>query len=170
MINLKKIIPILFIITILIGFNNKEELLIPKQAIRFRVIANSNSFKDQEQKLKVKTLVENKLDYLMLNVKNYQEAEEQIAKLLPEIRKIVNEISPQNEVSFGTNYFPEKEYHGLTYPNGEYKSLVITLGSAEGQNWWCVMYPPLCLLEKKDNLDNVEYKSLVKEIINKYQA
>ena len=56
---MKKLIPILFVIFLLYGFNNKEEIIIPDYAIRFRVIANSNSMKDQEQKLKVKNILEN---------------------------------------------------------------------------------------------------------------
>lgn len=72
-------------------------------------------------------------------------------------------------ISFGLNYFPEKEYKGVTYEAGTYNSLVITLGSGVGKNWWCVMFPPLCLLEgKNNNTDDINYKFYVKEIIDKY--
>ena len=67
------------------------------------------------------------------------------------------------------NYFPEKEYKGLTFDEGKYESLVITLGSGVGKNWWCIMFPPLCLLEaKENNLNEVEYKSYVKTMLDKY--
>ena len=62
---------------------------------------------------------------------------------------------------------PEKEYKGTTYEEGYYESLVITLGSGEGDNWWCVLFPPLCLLEAEDS-DDVEYTSYVKELVDKY--
>ena len=66
---------------------------------------------------------------------------------------------------------PEKEYEGVTIPSGNYESLVITLGSGLGDNWWCVMFPPLCLLEAKDNnTENIEYKFLVQEILEKYTS
>ena len=66
------------------------------------------------------------------------------------------------------NYFPEKEYKGTIYKEGKYESLVITLGNGQGNNFWCVLFPPLCLLDEEDETTNVEYTSLVKEIIDKY--
>ena len=51
----------------------------------------------------------------------------------------------KKEINYGKNYFPEKNYKGITYEAGEYESLVISLGEAEGNNWWCVMYPALCI-------------------------
>ena len=69
------------------------------------------------------------------------------------------------------NYFPEKEYHGVNYESGNYESLVITLGNGIGNNWWCVMFPPLCLLEaKNENTDEINYKFYVQEIIEKYTS
>lgn len=68
---------------------------------------------------------------------------------------------------FGFNYFPSKKYKGITYKDGYYESLVVTLGEGKGDNWWCVLFPPLCLLEAEESTD-VEYKSYVKELIDKY--
>ena len=57
----------------------------------------------------------------------------------------------------------------MTYPAGYYESLVVTLGSGAGDNWWCVLFPPLCLLEAEEtNTDDIEYKSFVQEMIEKY--
>ena len=73
------------------------------------------------------------------------------------------------KVNFGINYFPEKNYKGVIYEEGYYESLVVTLGSGNGENWWCVLFPPLCLMEGEEtNTDEVEYKSFVKEMIDKY--
>ena len=72
-------------------------------------------------------------------------------------------------MNYGINYFPEKKYKGVIYEEGYYESLVITLGKGNGENWWCVLFPPLCLMEGEDNnTDEVEYKSFVKEMIDKY--
>ena len=73
------------------------------------------------------------------------------------------------EVNYGMNYFPEKTYKGVKYKEGEYESLVVTLGKGEGNNFWCVLFPPLCLLEaEEDDTNEVEYTSFVKELIDKY--
>ena len=65
--------------------------------------------------------------------------------------------------------FPEETYKGITYEAGKYESLLVTLGEGKGDNWWCVLFPPLCLMEAEEtNTDEVEYKSFIKEIIEKY--
>lgn len=168
---MKKIIPILFVFFLIYGYANKEEILIPTDAIRFRVIANSNDEIDQEVKIKVKEAIEQEVNKLMLEAKNSEEAKKLINENMEHIQQIVNQYTTDNKISFGVNYFPEKEYHGVTYPSGEYESLVITLGNGVGNNWWCVMFPPLCLLEaKNENTDDINYKFYVQEIIEKYTS
>ena len=168
---MKKIIPILFVLFLIYGYANKEEILIPTDAIRFRVIANSNDEIDQEVKMKVKEAIEQEVNKLMLEAKNSEEAKKLINDNMEHIQQIVNQYTTDNKISFGVNYFPEKEYHGVTYPSGEYESLVITLGNGVGNNWWCVMFPPLCLLEaKNENTDDINYKFYVQEIIEKYTS
>ena len=68
-------------------------------------------------------------------------------------------------INYGKNFFPEKEYKNQKYKSGNYESLVIELGKASGENFWCVLFPPLCFTDKEDN---IEYKSFIKEIIDKY--
>ena len=168
---MKKMIPILFICFLIYGYANKEEILIPTDAIRFRVIANSNEEIDQEVKMKVKEAIEQEVNKLMLEAKNSEETKKLINENMEHIQQIVNQYTTDNKISFGVNYFPEKEYHGVTYPSGEYESLVITLGNGVGNNWWCVMFPPLCLLEaKNENTDDINYKFYVQEIIEKYTS
>ena len=73
------------------------------------------------------------------------------------------------QVHYGLNYFPEKKYKGVTYKEGYYESLVVTLGEGKGENWWCVLFPPLCLLEAEEtNTNAVEYKFFVQDLITKY--
>jgi len=166
---MKKIIPILFVVFLIYGFTNKEEILIPDYAIRFRVIANSNSIEDQTLKLEVKNSLENELNKLMLQAKNSEEAKKLIEENIKNIRNTVNKYTKNNTVSFGKNYFPEKEYQGVKYPSGEYNSLVVTLGNGIGNNWWCVMFPPLCLLEaKEEETEDINYSFYVKDTLSKY--
>ena len=66
-------------------------------------------------------------------------------------------------VNYGNNYFPEKVFKGVKYNEGYYESIVVSIGEAKGDNWWCVLFPNLCIVNDKD----VEYTSLVKEIIDK---
>ena len=71
------------------------------------------------------------------------------------------------DINFGYNYFPEKEYKGVKYNEGYYESLLVTLGEGKGDNWWCVLFPPLCLIEADESSD-VEYRSIIEEILEKY--
>lgn len=167
---MKKIIIILFLITVCYSiYNQKEEILIPEESIRFRIIANSDSKEDQELKLEIKRSVEKELNQLMIEAKNKEQAKNLIAANLPKIESILNTYQIPYQMNLGMNKFPEKEYKGITYEAGEYESLVITLGKGIGKNWWCVMFPPLCLLEaEENNIDEVEYRFFVKEMLQKY--
>lgn len=167
---MKKIIIILFCITL--GYcilNNQEQILIPEDSIRFRVIANSNEVEDQELKMEIKNSVEKELNRLMATAKTKEEAKELIKNSLPKVESIVQGYHVDFQMNYGMNEFPVKEYKGVTYDAGKYESLVITLGSGLGENWWCVMFPPLCLLEAEETeLDNIEYQFFVKNVLDKY--
>ena len=113
--------------------------------------------------------------YLLKDTLNINEARNIINNNLDKIdTKIDDLLNLKNyqighDINFGYNYFPEKEYKGITYEEGMYESLVVTLGEGKGDNWWCVMFPPFCLIEAHDNgTTNIEYKWLVKDLINKY--
>lgn len=167
---MKKLIIGLFIISVIfVIVNEKKQFLIPDDAIRFRIIANSDSNFDQELKMEIKDKVETKIYNLIRDVKNTDEARNTIKNNLNEIDKILNEYDVSYDIKFGDNYFPEKNYKGINYPAGNYESLVITLGNGLGHNWWCVLFPPLCLLDEQENLDNVEYEFYANKIINKFK-
>ena len=167
---LKTIILIIIAGIILILVNNKQQnIIIPKEAIRIRIIANSNDNVDVNEKIKVKKNVEKELYSLLKNAHSIEEAKELINNNLDNLNIIIdNTTEEKHDISFGYNYFPKKIYKGVVYDAGEYDSLVITLGKGNGDNWWCVLFPPLCLLEDNDNTKDVEYKFFVKEIIDKY--
>ena len=164
---MKKIIIILSIISLIYITNNKEEVLIPNESIRFRIIANSNNLQDQALKMNIKDKLIKRIIPFIEESKTINESRNNINKSIPLIKEELDSYEIPYNISFGNNYFPTKEYKGIEYPKGNYESLVITLGNGLGDNYWCVLYPPLCLVEENNN--NIEYKSLVKEIINKYK-
>ena len=167
---MKKIIIVLFLIMVTAVFiNEKECLLIPDDAIRFRVIANSDNEIDQKLKLSVKEDVEKELYKLINGVDNIVEARNIIENNLDKVDSILKEYNVSYDISYGNNYFPEKEYKGIKYNSGNYESLVITLGSGLGENWWCVLFPPLCLLDEQENIKNAEYELYATKIINKFK-
>lgn len=152
----------------------KENVRIPDSAIRFRVLANSNSPRDQKIKEDVRDKMQKELYAILENSKSTKEARSLIVDNMENFDNILSEEMKDKEYSYTIDYgmheFPEKTYKGITYEAGEYESLLVTLGSGEGDNWWCVLFPPLCLLEAEESTDKteVEYKSFIKEIIEKY--
>ena len=170
----KLILIILTIVTIYVVYNNvkAEEIVIPNTAIRLRVIPNSNNLLDQEMKGKVKEYLEKNLYKNFANVNNIEEARTMINNNIPKIEEDITSIFNENnydmnfKVKYGNNYFPEKEYKGITYEEGYYESLVVEIGEAKGDNFWCVLFPSLCLLETEETTE-VEYKLGVLELINK---
>lgn len=158
---------------LIIGNVSREEVKIPDEAIRFRVIANSDNEYDQNIKLKVKTEVEKELYNLLKDTKGIEDARNTINENLDYIDDKVNKLLLKEKynlgynLNFGYNYFPEKVFNGVTYEEGMYESLLVTLGEGKGDNWWCVLFPPLCLLEAEES-DEVEYKFFIQELIEKY--
>lgn len=167
---MKKIVIALFIVMVLLLLNSKEtEVLIPSESIRFRIIASSNELSDQETKLKIKNELEPVLSDILSTSNSIEESRQAINKNMYNIKSIINNYDLPYKVNFGLNYFPEKNYKGVTYKEGNYESLVVTLGDGLGDNWWCVLFPPLCLLEaNSDEYDDITYTSFIKEMIDKY--
>lgn len=170
---------LLFFLAILTlsALGTKEEVvLIPKDAIRFRVIASSNKEEDQSIKKKVATSLQKELKNTMLTATSLEKSRKNLQTKLPEFKEKIEETLNKNnnsstfKIDYGNHYFPEKKYKGVVYEEGIYESLVVTLGSGEGKNFWCVLFPPLCLLEaeEQEGKNEVEYKSFVKEMIGKY--
>ena len=151
----------------------KATVEIPDDAIRIRVVPNSNSKLDQAVKGKVRDEIEVTMYKLLKDTRTSEEAAEIIESNLNQVREQVGEVLEREKydknytVNFGLNYFPEKEYKGISYKEGYYESLLVTLGEGQGDNWWCVLFPPLCLMEAEENED-VEYRSLVKDLLAKY--
>lgn len=171
---MKKILIITAIIISVIAINkNKEEnIIIPNNAIRFRVIASSNRIEDQLNKNKISKSTQEYIYELTKNSKSTAETKEILLKNKTNIENhvknymITNNIKENFNINIGNNYFPDKNYKGVKYQAGYYDSVVINLGDSKGLNWWCVIYPPLCLIE--EDTEQVEYTSLVSEILSKF--
>ena len=170
---MKQITIILAIIMfIVMNGENKEVIIIPNESIRVRVVANSNNKNDQKVKETLKNNIKPAIYNLLKDAKNINEAREILKNNIPNIKvEVEKNLKLQNtnisyDINYGDNYFPKKQYKGIEYAEGNYESLVITLGNGEGENWWCILFPPLCMIDEK--MDEIEYKSVVLEILNKY--
>ena len=168
---MKKILVLIsIIIMILIYKNELNKFTIPSNSIRIRIIANSNKIEDQLLKLKVKENVQKKLFKKLNKATNIEQARSIINDSIDEINNEVSNLTNQYSIKYGYNYFPEKNFYGVKYEDGNYESLVINLGEGKGNNWWCVLFPPLCLLDvEREKNDNVQYKSKVLEILKAYK-
>ena len=161
---------ILGLIIVSVYSQSNTEVLIPDSSIRLRVIPNSNDAKDINIKEQVKDYLETDIYTLLKDTDNIDSARTIINENIPKIETNIDNIFEDNnynvpyKVNFGYNYFPEKTYQGAIYEEGEYESLVIYIGEAKGDNWWCVLFPNFCLV---DTEEDTEYKSYFKELINK---
>ena len=164
---------VIFLFYVFISNSLAKEIVIPNDALRIRIIPNSNSEYDQLIKGKVRDSLEITMYDLLKGAKSGEEARNIIVDNLDLVDKDVKKVLNGEgynlgyKVNYGYNYFPEKEYKGIKYGEGYYESLLVTLGKGEGDNWGCVLFPPLCLIEGEESSD-VEYKSIVSEILQKY--
>jgi stage II sporulation protein R len=130
-----------------------EPMVIPNEAIRLRILANSDREEDQIIKRMVRDAVNEKITDWVAELTSLDEARQLMQSRLPEIQKIAEEVvrgegSTQSvNVEFGKVKFPTKLYGQFLYPAGEYEAILITLGEGKGANWWCVLFPPLCFLD-----------------------
>lgn len=142
-----------------------DEPDLTQEVVRIHIRANSNSDIDQEVKLKVRDSVTEYLTERLEGVNSKAQALETLDASKAEITKIANEVLAQNgfdykaNIYIGKETFPERVYGEYTFPEGEYDSLILNLGTGEGDNWWCVAFPPLCFVPEGE----VVYKSWVKE-------
>lgn len=149
----KFLIIISLIIISLASYTKGEEIVIPDEAIRFRVVAKSNSEEDQKIKMKVKDNLQVEINKLLKNSKSIDESRRLLKSnqnsFSTNVKNtlLANKSNDIYNINYGFNYFPKKEYKGITYKEGYYESLVVTIGDGKGDNWWCVLFPPFCLIE-----------------------
>lgn len=141
-----------------------------KQYLRIHIRANSNSSQDQEVKYKVRDEVVDALIPILSEVETFEEAKEVIAENFDLIEKTANRVLMENGFDYLSNavlkkeQFPTRQYGDLVLESGKYDALILNLGSGEGDNWWCLIYPAFCFTSSK-NSTNIEYISKILEII-----
>ncbi|MHA6481405.1 stage II sporulation protein R [Paenibacillus sp. strain BS8-2] len=126
---------------------------IPTEAIRLRILANSDSAADQLVKRIVRDEVVKAMNGWATGQQSIEEARLTIQSKLPELQGIVADVLASRGFAYtssselGLVDFPTKMYGNKVYPAGQYEALLITIGEGKGQNWWCVLFPPLCFVD-----------------------
>ncbi len=162
---------LLFVYTFICAFSyvNAVSTDIQDSVFRLHVIANSDSKEDQNLKYIVRDKV---LEYIN-SVSNDLDSKEDVINLanenIDEIQKIAEKTIQENgynysvKLNIGNFAFPTKTYGDISFPAGFYDALKIEIGEAKGQNWWCVMFPPLCFVDVTSGIVPEESKQIIKE-------
>lgn len=157
-----------------------EDFAVYDGTVRIHVIANSDSDIDRDIKLKVRDGVIQAADELVRGCKTKENAERILRLNLPLLEESANRVLEREGAEYravsiiGREYYPTRDYGTFRLPCGEYTSLRIRLGNAEGQNWWCVLYPSFCLspstceipdIAKKDSGSGYKIKFKILEVL-----
>ncbi|GAA1381606.1 stage II sporulation protein R [Peribacillus frigoritolerans] len=131
----------------------EDTKVIPDEAIRLRILANSDKEEDQAVKRLIRDEVNEDITKWVAELTSLDEARDVITSHLPDIQATAEAVIKEQgleqsvKVDFGQAEFPTKLYGQYLYPAGEYEAVIITLGEGDGANWWCVLFPPLCFLD-----------------------
>ncbi|MEK4014428.1 stage II sporulation protein R [Peribacillus sp. FSL M8-0224] len=131
----------------------EDTKVIPDEAIRLRILANSDAEEDQAVKRLIRDKVNEDITKWVAELTSLDEARDVITSHLPDIQATAEAVIKEQgleqsvKVDFGQAEFPTKLYGQYLYPAGEYEAVIITLGEGDGANWWCVLFPPLCFLD-----------------------
>ena len=169
---------LLFLYTTICAFSYAQNVStdIANSVFRLHVIANSDSKEDQDLKYKVRDSLINYMNSICANCENKQDAINLVTEHKDDFKQIALDTIKDNgypydvNISIGNFSFPTKDYGDISLPAGFYDALRVEIGEAKGQNWWCVMFPPLCFVdvssgvvpeeskeELEDNLSEEEY-------------
>ena len=131
---------------LLVGYSTSVNSELSQNIVRLHVLANSDSDEDQALKLKVR-------DAILAYSKNEFTKKDEVKSQLDSYKNIAKEVISQNgfdydvDVEYGNFEFPTKKYKNIALPAGNYDAVRVKIGKAEGKNWWCVMFPPLCFVD-----------------------
>lgn len=176
-INIKMILilsVLLFIYTTLcaMSYANSVSQDISDSVFRLHVLANSDSIEDQELKYKVRDKLLTYMNSICKNTSSKEEAINIANSNISEFKKIAQDVIYENGYTYDVNVeignfeFPTKTYGDISFPAGYYDALRVTIGEAKGQNWWCVMFPPLCFIDVTSGVVPDESKEILKENMN----
>ena len=130
--------------------------------VRLHVLANSDSEEDQTLKLKVRDGVLSYVSPLVADCGSREEAIEILEREAESIRTVAADVIAREGYSYSADVtltvedYPTRNYESMSFPSGAYVSLRVMIGEAQGQNWWCVLFPPLCLGAASESLENEE--------------
>ena len=139
----------------------KDREMLNNELLRLHVVANSDSQEDQAVKLRVRDAVVESLREEMAKITDFEQARAYIQENLPKIQRVANDclealgFEGNAVVSLGKEVFDTRYYDTFTLPAGVYEALRITIGAGEGKNWWCVVFPTLCLPATSDGFEDV---------------
>ena len=128
-----------------------SESALAGQVLRLHVVANSDSWQDQELKLLVRDAVLAQASQILDGASDRESAEQTLAPHLDDLVRSAQRVLEAEgcgdavTVALTDQWFPTKEYDGFSLPAGRYRALRVTIGEGQGRNWWCVVFPPLCL-------------------------
>lgn len=140
--------------------------------LRIHIRANSNLEVDQNVKYEIKDQIVDYLTPLLAGGKTFEMAKNIISENLANIEQVANSVligkgfSYTAKAKLNEEFFPTRSYSSLTLESGFYDALIVSLGSGQGDNWWCVVYPPLCFVSSENV--SIAYKSLIWEIIDNW--
>lgn len=140
------------------------------QYLRIHIRANSNSVIDQNVKYKVKDEIVESLIPLLSEIKTFEEAKKKVSQNFYLIESVADQVLKEEGLSYRSHakikneFFPTRTYDNITLKEGYYDSLILDLGKGEGNNWWCIIFPAFCFTNSQKS-DNIEYISLIWEII-----
>lgn len=162
---MKKILYVIIIASLIFAYAFFVNEDLSGSIIRFHVVANSDSKEDQALKLKVRDAVLCEVEKLSVGSLSKAESEKILTENRDRIKNTADRVIKNSgydyktEVEYGKFSFPEKSYGNIRLPSGRYDAYRIKIGKAEGENWWCVMFPPLCL-SKGGTLDEASLEYL----------
>lgn len=148
---------------------------IRSDVLRLHVIANSDTSVDQNLKLRLRDYILQEGKDIFNGSVNVENAVEKIEPVLPELEKSAKEFVNRAgfdydvKISLSNEYFTTRTYETVTLPAGKYLALRVVIGSGEGHNWWCVMFPPMCVpaADKNDEIENVFSEKEIKLVESK---
>ena len=151
---------LLLVAAFYLGTVASDRQALSQNLIRLHVVADSNSAEDQAIKLQVRDAITAKLETVMDELPDLETAKAYLEAHLPELEQIANDTLKaagngcQAVVTLAKEAFPTREYDTFTLPAGIYESLRVTIGSGEGKNWWCVVFPSLCASATTDGFED----------------
>lgn len=165
---------LIFLYIVLLSFNYSQAISynLSDSVFRLHIIANSDSSADQELKLKVRDKIIEYMNTLTSSSSDKKDVISIVNNHLDSFKEIALNTIKENGYNYDVNieignfHFPTKSYGDISFPAGNYDALKIEIGDAIGQNWWCVLFPPLCFVNSSTGVVPDDSKNTLKENIN----